>query len=162
MSDTPAIPTRLSVALLSLSAAGLVGIAGHEGYRATTYADAGGKLTIGFGSTAGVQPGQSTDPVRALVRLQADASAVQVAMRACIGAVPIAPHEWDAYTSLAYNIGAGAFCRSTLVRKLRAQPPDYPGACAEILRWNRVGGVTLSALTRRRTTEHARCMGVGA
>ena len=35
-------------------------------------------------------------------------------------------------------------------RKLRANPPDYPGACRELLRWDRQAGRVLPGLSKRR------------
>lgn len=145
------------IAALSLSAAALVGIALHEGYRDTAYDDGVGVQTIGFGTTEGVRPGDRITPERALVRLLADADRTQSDLRACIGPVPMYQHEWDAIVSWAYNIGTGAACKSTLVRRLRAQ--DYPGACAELLRWTRAGGRVLPGLVRRRQAEYQLCMG---
>lgn len=145
------------IAALSLSAAALVGIAMHEGYRDTAYDDGVGVQTIGFGTTEGVRPGDRITPERALVRLLADADRTQSDLRACIGPVPMYQHEWDAIVSWAYNIGTGAACKSTLVRRLRAQ--DYPGACAELLRWTRAGGRVLPGLVKRRQAEYQLCMG---
>lgn len=145
------------IAALSLSAAALVGIALHEGYRDTAYDDGVGVQTIGFGTTEGVRPGDRITPERALVRLLADADRTQSDLRACIGPVPMYQHEWDAIVSWAYNIGTGAACKSTLVRRLRAQ--DYPGACAELLRWTRAGGRVLPGLVKRRQAEYQLCMG---
>ena len=67
------------------------------------------------------------------------------------------PHEFSAFVSLTYNIGEGAFCRSTLVKKLNAG--DYEGACKEILRWDRFQGKPLRGLTLRRQDEYRQCMG---
>ena len=137
----------------------LVGtLAGYEGYREHAYRDSVGVPTIGFGSTAGVRMGQRTDPVRAVQRLSADVSATARRVAACIGDVPLYQAEFDAYTSLAYNVGTTAFCGSTLVKKLRATPPDYAAACAEILRWDYAGGQRLAGLTRRRQAEHRQCV----
>ena len=147
---------RREVAALVLSASALVGIAAHEGYRALAYDDGVGVQTIGYGTTAGVKPGDKITPERALIRLADDVDAYQVAMRRCV-AVPLHQHEWDAYVSLAYNIGPGAFCGSTLVKRLNAG--DYAAACAEISRWNRAGGRVLPGLSKRRAAERARCEG---
>lgn len=147
---------RREVAALVLSASTLVGIAVHEGYRALAYDDGVGVQTLGFGTTLGVKPGDRITPERALIRLVADADVYQAAMRRCV-AVPLHQYEWDAYVSLTYNIGAGAFCGSTLVRRLNAG--DYAGACAEISRWNRAGGRVLPGLIKRRADERARCEG---
>ena len=60
---------RVAVGALTLSAAGLVGIAVHEGYRPVAYRPLPRDVpTIGFGTTEGVRMGDSIDPVRALVR----------------------------------------------------------------------------------------------
>ena len=151
---------RLNIAALTLSAAALVGIAVHEGYRGEAYTPVpGDRLTIGFGDAQGVQAGQRTDPVRALIRLNQQAQAFERQMRDCIGDVPLYQHEWDAYTSLTFNIGSGAFCQSTLVRMLKQTPPDYRGACDQILRWNRFQGRELAGLTKRRQEEYKMCMG---
>ena len=148
--------TRITVAALAVSAAALVGIATHEGYRGEAYKDAVGVPTIGFGETAGVKPGDRTTPERALVRLLSSTEKHADAIRQCIH-VPLYQHEFDAYISLAYNIGTSAFCKSALVKKLNAK--DYTGACEEIRRWNRAGGKVLPGLTKRRETEYRMCMG---
>jgi lysozyme len=148
---------RTHVAALSLSAAALVGIALHEGYRDEAYTPVPGDVpTIGFGTTEGVKMGDRITPPRALVRLLDDASEFETAVRRC-APVPMYQYEFDAYVLLTYNIGAGAFCSSTLARKLKAG--DYAGACAEILRWDKFKGQPLTGLTKRRREEHAKCLG---
>ena len=150
---------RILVASLTLSASALVGIAVHEGYIPQTYTDAVSVPTIGFGTTAGVRPGDKTDPVRALIRLNADAEQMQRDLRECIGDVPMFQHEWDAVVSWAYNVGTAAACGSTLVRKLKAG--DYAGACAELSRWVYAGSRKLAGLVKRRAQERALCEGKG-
>ena len=78
------------------------------------------------------------------------------ALKQCVR-VSLHQYECDAFVSLAYNIGSGAFCGSTLVRKLNAG--DYAGACAEIDRWVYAGGKRLPGLVKRRAEERARCEG---
>lgn len=149
--------TRITVAALAVSAAALVGIATHEGYRGEAYKDTVGILTLGFGETAGVKMGDKTTPERALVQLLESTEKHADAIRQCIR-VPLYQHEFDAYVSLAYNIGTGAFCRSTLVKKLNAK--DYAGACEEIRRWNKAGGKVLPGLVKRREAEYKMCIGM--
>lgn len=150
---------RTAIAALALSASTLVGLAVHEGYREAAYIPvAGDRPTLGFGDAQGVKLGDRTDPVRALIRLNAQAEVFQREMRACIGDVPLHQHEWDAFVSLTFNIGSRAFCKSTLVQKLRAG--DYAAACDQILRWSRFNGEPLAGLTKRRAAEHAQCIGV--
>ena len=149
------------VAVLVISGAGIIGIAQHEDFRGRAYDDGVGVQTIGFGTTKGVKAGDTITVTRALVRLAEDVSQYERAMRRCIGDVPLYQYEWDAYVSLAYNIGTGAFCRSTLVKKLRLHPPDHKEACSQILRWNRAGGRILRGLVKRRQNEYRQCMGEG-
>lgn len=153
---------RTALAALTLSASALVGIAVHESYRGEAYyatqaEKQDGISTIGFGNTEGVKPGDKTTPERALVQLLGTADKFQAQLKSCIGDVPMHQHEWDAVVSWAYNVGTGAACRSTLVRKLKAG--DYPGACAELLKWDRQGGMVLRGLTIRRQAEYKTCMG---
>lgn len=149
---------RTHIAALSLSASALIGIAVHEGYRDTAYIPVKGDVpTIGFGDTHGVRPGDKTDPVRALIRLGQHTENFQRELRACVGDAPMHQHEWDAIVSWAYNVGTGAACKSTLVRKLQAG--DYAGACRELLRWDKFKGQALPGLTKRRQDEYRQCIG---
>lgn len=162
---------RTLIASLTLSASALVGLAVHEGYRETAYVPVkGDRPTLGFGDAQGVKPGQTTDPVRALIRLNQQASVFEQGMRQCIGDVPLFQHEWDAYVSLAFNIGLGkdgvadGFCyverggNSTIVRRLKAG--DYAGACLGILAWDKFKGAPLAGLTKRRQSEYQQCLGL--
>lgn len=148
---------RVNIVALVLSAASLTGIAVHEGYRDRAYIPvAGDRPTLGFGDAQGVKLGDKTDPIRALIRLNQQAEMFQQEMRQCIGNVPLYQHEWDAYVSLTFNIGSGAFCRSTLVKLLQQQ--NYTAACAQILRWDRFQGKPLAGLTKRRVDEYNKCI----
>ena len=147
---------RVAVGALAVSATALVGLANLEGYRGTAYKDIGGVWTNGFGETKGVKEGDRTTPERALVQLLVSTNSHADRIRQCIK-VPLHQYEFDAYVSLAYNIGTGAFCSSTLVRKLNAG--DYDGACEQILRWNKVNGKVVQGLANRREKEYEMCKG---
>lgn len=149
--------TRIAVGGLSLTAAGLLAIADFEGFRSEAYIPVEGDVpTIGFGSTEGVKLGDTISVPDALNRLEKDVRVAEDAVRSCV-TVPLMPYEFDAYTSLAYNIGGKAFCDSTLVRKLNAG--DYAGACEQIKRWTYAGGKNLQGLVNRRAEEYRRCIG---
>ncbi len=149
---------RHAVAALVLSASAFVGILTSEGFRGEAYIPVPGDVpTIGFGTTEGVRLGDRITPVQALGRAVADIDKFEGAVKRCVK-VPLYQHEYDAYISLSYNIGGGAFCGSTLVRKLNAS--DYVGACEEILRWNKAGGKVLRGLVIRREAEYRQCRGV--
>ena len=148
---------RRLIVTISLSAAALVGIVASEGYTDRAVIPVPGDVpTIGFGTTEGVKMGETTTPPKALARALQDVGRYEGALKLCVK-VPLHQHEYDAYVSLAYNIGSRAFCGSTLVRKLNAE--DYPGACLEILRWDRFRGQPLRGLTIRREREYRQCIG---
>ena len=156
---------RTAVGSLVLAASTLVGLALSEGYSDRAIIPVpGDRPTTGFGTTfradgSAVQITDKTTPPRALVDLLRDAGKFEQAVKRC-APVPMHPHEYSAFVSFTYNVGEGAFCKSTLVKKLLAL--DYPGACAEILRWDQVQGRTVRGLTIRRQAEHQECLGVKA
>ena len=146
---------RRAVAALSLSAAGLVSLLQSEGYTSRAVIPIKGDVpTIGFGTTAGVKMGDTITPQAAVSRALSDVSKFEGALKRCVK-VPLTQGEYDAYLSLSYNIGSGAFCGSTLVRKLNAS--DYAGACEQVLAWDKAGGRRVQGLTARRNREYAQC-----
>ena len=148
---------RLAVAALSLSAAGLVGIANFEGFSEKAYIPVAGDVpTIGFGSTEGVKMGDTISVPKAIERLHRDTEKAESAIGRCVK-VPLAQCEFDAFTSFAFNVGTEAFCSSTLVKKLNQG--DYAGACAELKRWVYVDGRRVQGLVNRREAEYRLCMG---
>jgi len=149
--------TRAHIASLSLSASALVSIAMHEGFRPTAYIPVKGDVpTIGFGTTSNVKQGDTITVERALIKLLNDTNQFESAVKKCAD-VPLHPYEYSAYVSLTYNIGSNAFCKSTLVKKLKAY--DYDGACKEILKWDNFKGNPLPGLTKRRKEEYRMCIG---
>ena len=149
---------RIMLASLSLSAAALVGIAVHEGYREDAYIPVPGDVpTIGFGDTHGVKLGDKTDPIRALIKLSNHADNFQKDLKRCIGNVPMHQYEWDAIVSWAYNVGPNAACKSNLVKQLKIG--NYEAACTELLKWNKFKGKELKGLTKRRQQEYQLCIG---
>lgn len=148
---------RLLIAAITLSASALVGIAMHEGYKSEAYIPVAGDVpTIGFGTTENVKMGEKTTPEKSLLRALQDINKFEGALKQCVK-VPLSQNEYDAFISLSYNIGSGAFCKSTLVKKLNAR--DYQGACTEILKWDKYKGRALAGLTKRRNAEYLTCQG---
>ena len=158
--------SRNALAALTLSAAALVGLVLQEGYTDHAIIPVRGDVpTLGFGTTDGVEIGDTTTPPKALARALADLQKFEGALKTCV-IVPLHQHEYDALVGFSYNVGSGAFCRSTLVKKLNAG--DYPGACREILRWTYFQGKNCAApensrlcggLAKRRQNEYRQCMG---
>lgn len=152
------MPDRRLIAGLCLSAAGFVGLLGYEGYSDRAIIPVKGDVpTIGFGTTEGVRLGDSITPPKALERALRDSAKYENAIRQCVD-VPLYQYEYDAYVSLIYNIGPGAFCSSTLVAKLNDY--KYREACQEILRWDKFRGQPLPGLTTRRQKEYRTCLGL--
>lgn len=126
---------RVLVASLVVSAATLVGIATHESYVGEAMIPVPGDVpTIGFGETKGVKLGDKTTPVRALVQLLESTETHAVGVRKCLDGAFLYPYEFDAYVSLAYNIGVGGFCNSSIPAKIKAQ--QYDAACETILQFS--------------------------
>lgn len=65
--------------------------------------------------------------------------------------VPITVNQKAALTDFVYNVGAGNFRSSTLLRKLNAG--DVQGAAAEFARWNLANGKVMPGLVMRRDCE---------
>ena len=161
--------TRTAVGALSLSAIGLVGIALHEGYTDRAMRPLPTDVpTVGFGTTtrpdgSPVQMGDTVTPPQALARALADVQRFEGALKQCVK-VPLHQHEYDAYLSFAYNVGARSFCNSTMARRLNAG--DYAGACAEFEKWTFFQGKDCrdpdnkcQGLAKRRADERAKCEG---
>ncbi len=156
--------TRIVVAALSLSAAGLVGILNREGYSDEAIIPTNGDVpTIGFGATENVKLGDKTDPLKAVNRALMDSKKYEGAIKRCVQS-PLTQTEYDVYALLAYNIGERAFCSSTIVKRLNAQ--DYAGACDAILMWKMYPGQDCSkpnkvcgGIWKDRLRSHEQCMG---
>ena len=128
-----------------------------EGCKLTSYKCPAGIWTIGYGNTQyenGIQvkQGETITQQRAneLFMLLVDnryGSAVSNLVRATI-----TQNQFDALTSFAYNVGIGAFEKSTLLRKVNKDPSDIT-IRDEFAKWNKGGGKVLSGLTTRRKAE---------
>jgi len=145
--------SKARIAALGLGACVTL-VAGFEGLRTAAYKDPVGIPTICYGSTAGVKLGQTASRAQCEAMLGVEVLHAHDGMIACVK-VPLSPNERSAYTSFTYNVGAAAFCKSTLVRKLNAG--DRRGACAELSRWDKAKGFRLPGLVRRRAAERALC-----
>lgn len=126
-----------------------------EGFRAKPYADSGGKMTVGYGHliVSGDGVGSSGDVIttsKATELLSGDVSRTVGAVNNGVTSI-ITQNQFDALVIFAYNVGTGAFSKSTLLRILNAG--DVAEAANQFLRWDRVGGVPNSGLRNRRLAE---------
>ncbi len=138
---------------IALSAA-LAFVGGWEGMRQVAYRDVVGVWTVCYGETKGVQPGDRYSKAECDAMLAREIVAYEAQLDRCLKR-PVPIGMKIALVSWTYNVGAGAACRSTLVRKANAG--DLAGACNELPRWNRAGGRVWKGLTNRRYSERALC-----
>jgi lysozyme len=127
-----------------------------EGCKLQAYQCSAGVWTIGYGITAavdvGIKPAKgmtiTQDRAEDLLRLGVDkfATTVDALITAKVNA-----NEFGACVSLAYNIGTGAFAKSTVLRELNAGNRDKAAAAFQL--WNKAGGVISKGLVRRREAE---------
>lgn len=129
---------------------GLALIKHFEGYRDAAYLCPANVWTIGYGTTAGVRRGQRCTTAQAEAFLRADLAKFETAVNKGVR-TPITQEQFDALVAFAYNVGAGAFAGSTLLRQINAG--NFSLARANFLKWNKGGGRVLTGLVRRRTAE---------
>jgi lysozyme len=137
----------------ALSAVGLIAIALHEGWSDKPYLDVAGIWTNGFGNTHNAQ--QNVTVPQGLEQLGRNVKDAETAINTCFKG-EMSQHTFDSLTSWAFNVGGSAACKSTAARKWNAG--DKAGACVELLRWNRAGGVVHQGLTIRRQKESRACL----
>ena len=135
---------------MNTSPKGIALIKEFEGLRLKAYQCPGGVWTIGYGHTAGVKPGMVISEARAEEYLMADLIASEKYLNDL--RLAINQNQFDALISFIYNVGTGNFSRSTLLRKVRANPQDN-SIMDEFLRWVYSKGRVLPSLQRRRLAE---------
>lgn len=146
----------LAASFLSLTSAGLLKT---EDLRTNAYLDPIGIPTVCVGETRGVKMGDTYTREQCLKMLEGRIAEFDRALSKCIK-VELPEETRSAVLQWAYNVGTGAACKSTLVRKLNAG--DTEGACNELPRWNKAGGKVWRGLVVRREHEKALCLkGIG-
>lgn len=139
-------------------------IKGWEGCRLEAYACPAGKLTVGYGHTGGdVFRGMRITQARADALFEGDMARFEGELQRWMAidrVPPLTQGQYDALASFAYNAGTGALRRSTLWKKVCADPAD-PSIPAEFRRWVHGGGKVLPGLVKRREAEAAVYSGKG-
>ena len=132
-----------------------------EGCRLHAYKCPSGVWTIGWGHTAGVYEGMTITREKANELLKKDVAIFEDHLNYALGlddagrmpnGLPISQHQFDALLSFTFNVGTGNLARSTLLRKVKANPKDL-SIRGEFSRWVYGGGKRLPGLVRRRKTE---------
>jgi len=135
----------------SISLNGINFIKSHEGWRAQLYLDAAGFATIGYGHL--LKPDEDyflIDKTEGERILKEDLKIAESAVNDFVK-VELTQGMYDSLVSFVFNLGVGAFKRSTLLNVLNAG--DYESASNELLRWNRAGGEINQGLVNRRRAE---------
>ena len=144
------MPTKIGKGCINL-------VKGFEGYHkklpngdCTTYYCPAGVLTIGYGTTTDIKEGDVWTPGQAVDALKRDLDTFAEQVSGLVK-VELNQNQFDALVSFAYNVGAGALAKSTLLKKLNKG--DFDGAVAQFKNWTRGGGKVLPGLVRRRAVE---------
>lgn len=129
---------------------GLALIKEFEGLELKAYLCPAKVWTIGYGSTGPhVKPGMVITEAQADALLQKDLDRFEAAV--ADDAPQASQNQFDAMVCLAFNIGIGAFEKSSVLRLHRAG--DHRGAAEAFGKWIYAGGKVLTGLQRRRARE---------
>jgi len=142
---------------VKISKAGIELIKEFEGFSAKPYLDVALVPTIGYGTThytGGQKVTLNDAPLDELSATYLLAKQVDEMYGHAVDAYttqPTTQNQFDALTSFAYNLGAGALRGSTLLKKHNAG--DYNGAANEFGKWTHAGGKVVRGLVARRDKE---------
>lgn len=140
---------------MKTSQAGLEAIKDYEGCELHAYLDSVRVCTIGVGHTRGVKLGDVITEAQADDFLREDLNDAEDAVNDLV-TVELTQNQFDALVSLVFNIGAGAFARSTMLRHLNAG--RYVEAADQFPRWSMAGKHVLPGLVKRRYSERTHFM----
>lgn len=121
-----------------------------EGRELKSYRCSAGVLTIGYGHTKGVKEGDEISASEAEQLLVDDLTAIADDLNRLVN-VPVSEGQYIALLSLAFNIGATALKKSTLLFHLNHG--RYDEAADEFDKWIYAGGKVSEGLKRRRAAE---------
>lgn len=140
---------------------GLELIKKYEGCKLKAYKCPAGIYTIGFGNTK-YPNGEKVKEGDEITQQQADElfkdtlDKFDYQVKMILGdrlRTILKETSISALVSLAYNIGVGAFAKSTLLKVIKENKNDLKGIVNQWVRWNRAGGKELKGLTNRRFEE---------
>ncbi len=128
----------------------------YEGLKLRAYKCPANVPTIGFGNTfyedgKPVKMGDVITIEKANQLLENIAYKFLQGMKLTDG---LTDNQQSALLSFAYNVGLGAWAKSTLRKKAMANPAD-PTIVKEFMKWDKAGGKVLKGLTARRAAEAA-------
>lgn len=126
-----------------------------EGCKLTAYLDGGGVWTIGYGTTfypdgTRVKEGDTCTQEQADAWLQGHANDLVFELLNEVK-VTLNANQIKALVCFIYNIGMGAFKKSTMLRLIN--DGKVLEAAEQFIRWNKDNGVVVPGLTNRRLDE---------
>lgn len=147
---------------LTISENGLSHVASEEGCRLKPYQCSADVWTAGLGHTQGVTENTKLTVQKAAELFVKDIAAAERVVNKHITQTA-SQGEYDMMVSFVFNLGAGNFTRSTLLKKFNQG--DHQGACNEYPRWVFVNGKdcrlkqsNCAGIPKRRATEQHVCL----
>ena len=135
---------------MKISNKGIELIKRHEGLVLKAYRCPADKWTIGYGHTLNVKSTDVINKEQAEYFLRQDVKSAESDVNR--EKLNLTQNQFDALVSFVFNLGGGNFKKSTLLRKVKANPND-PTIRAEFERWIYAGGKVLNGLVKRRKEE---------
>ena len=127
-------------------------IKAFEGLKTKPYLCNAGMPTIGYGHVlSSLSEINEISEEEAEALLREDLKKAESCVRRNIS-VPILQNQFDALVSFSFNVGAGAFQRSTLRQKINYMALEDE-IYKEFMRWIYISGQKLAGLIRRRSLE---------
>lgn len=129
----------------------------YEGFSKTPYVCPAGVPTIGYGNTFYVDGKKVTMADKPITEAQAEQLLVVLVDSFADKVTKLLKqqlneNQFNAVVCFAYNVGTGALAKSTLLKKINANPNDKT-IRDEFLKWNKAGGKVLNGLVKRRLEE---------
>lgn len=142
---------------MKVSQSGKEMIMKHEGVRLKAYLCPAKVPTIGWGNTVyenatKVKMGDEITLDRAKQLFDLIIAKFEKNVLSALGGAVVNQNQFDALVSFTYNVGAGNLNKSTLLKKVIANPNDLT-IRDEFMKWNKAGGKVLNGLTKRRVDE---------
>ena len=123
-------------------------IAKWEGLETTAYRDIVGVPTVCYGETRGVKMGDTYTKEQCMDMLKVAVGDYYRKIEPCMTNKDIPVGVQASILELAYNVGIGAACKSTMMKL--ANQGKYKEACRELDKWVKAGGQTVRGLQNRR------------